>query len=234
MSIVEESPIEMAESQRSGVATASLICSLIICCPITTFLGPILGLIALIQLKGKPHISGKRFAWSGIVIGVVTSVVWIVGSLIVVDMGLRFLERAQTISTETIQAGYDGDYKTFRTKFSSNVSSMSDEEIKTFVNTLQTRYGNFDSLLLDMDAEYKSQETSSLEAYLPIQFIFETEDASGYVMFDITPITMIEYYLSISYIEINDSKHGELFFPTGAKSLPVQESSEESEDTSTQ
>jgi len=235
MSITQENVVEMAEPQRSGLATAALICSLIICCPITTIIGPILGLIALIQLKGKPHISGKGFALSGIVIGVVSSIIWIVISVRVVGMGMELLEKAQTLSTEAIQVGYEGDYQTFRTKFSKNVPSMSDEEIKTFIDTLQTRYGNFDSSLLEMDAQYQQTvETSSLEIYLPVQFIFETEDASGYVMFDILPITMIEYDISISYIEINDSKHGALVFPAGAKPSPAQDSSDDSEDASTQ
>ena len=55
--------VEVSELQeRSGLATAALICSCIICCPITTIIGPILGLIALLGLRGKPEIKGKGVA----------------------------------------------------------------------------------------------------------------------------------------------------------------------------
>ena len=43
----------ISDKQRCGMATASLICSLILCCPIVTLVGVILGIVALIKIRGE-------------------------------------------------------------------------------------------------------------------------------------------------------------------------------------
>ncbi len=55
--------------KRSGLAVASLVCSLIFFCPLTTLLGPLLGLIALATMGGDPPKRGKGMAATGIVLG---------------------------------------------------------------------------------------------------------------------------------------------------------------------
>ena len=57
-------------SRTSGLAISSLVCSLIFCCPLTTIIGPILGLIAFVSIGSKPNLRGKGLALTGIILGV--------------------------------------------------------------------------------------------------------------------------------------------------------------------
>jgi hypothetical protein len=217
MSTIEEVTFETDVQERSGLATTSLICSLIICCPIATIVGPILGLIALIKMKAKPQISGRGFAWSGIIIGVVSTIVWVGIGAFVTKMGLDFLEKVATLSTETIQAGYEGDYQKFRGNLTRSSSSVTDEEIKSFIDTLQTRYGKFDSSILNMQDQNYSSEASESAEVIPVRFIFETNDASGLLFLEITSGTWFDYEMHISKITIFDSKDGNIEFPNNSE-----------------
>ena len=227
MSTIEEITLETDVQDRNGLATASLICSLIICCPIATIVGPILGLFALSNMKGKPQISGRGFAWSGIVIGVVSTIVWAVLGTFITYMGLDFIEKVGTISTETIQAGYEGDYKKFRANLTRSSSSVTDEEIKTFIDTLQTRYGNFDSSIFNKQSQNLSMESSEGEEVFSVRYIFETNDVFGALFIKITSDTMLDYEMHISRITIFDSTDGDIVFPE-------TDSTDDSEDVSTE
>ena len=112
--------------ERSTLATAALVSSLIVCCPITTILGPILGVLALIRLPSRPHLKGKGFAWSSIIVGIIATVVWVVLGWLTVNFFTDFVEQTRTVSTETIQAGYDKDYNTFRSHLTRSSSQVSD------------------------------------------------------------------------------------------------------------
>jgi hypothetical protein len=168
-------------------------------------------------MKAKPQISGRGFAWSGIIIGVVSTIVWVGIGAFVTKMGLDFLEKVATLSTETIQAGYEGDYQKFRGNLTRSSSSVTDEEIKSFIDTLQTRYGKFDSSILNMQDQNYSSEASESAEVIPVRFIFETNDASGLLFLEITSGTWFDYEMHISKITIFDSKDGNIEFPNNSE-----------------
>ena len=62
----------ISQKKRSGLATASFICSLIFCCPVVTLVGVILGIVAILQIRGS-QMTGRGLAWAGIIIGVITT-----------------------------------------------------------------------------------------------------------------------------------------------------------------
>ena len=221
MSTIEEVAFETDVQERSGLATTSLICSLIICCPIATIVGPILGLIALIQMKGKPQITGRGFAWSGIIIGVVSTIVWVGIGAFVTKMGFDFIEKVATLSTETIQAGYEGDYEKFRGNLTRSSSSVTDEEIEEFIETLKTRFGKFDSSIFNMQDQNYSSEVSESAEVIPVRFIFETNDASGLLFLEITSGTGFDYEMHISKITI-DSTDGNIEFPNNSEDASTE------------
>ena len=98
MNSIEELSIETETSQRSGLATAALISSLIVCCPIATIVGPILGIISLATLKGR---SGKGFAWTAIVVGLISTVLWIGAGVFFGQMAFKFIGQVGETTTNT-------------------------------------------------------------------------------------------------------------------------------------
>ncbi len=218
MNMIEELSVETRPQERSGLATAALICSLIICCPITTIIGPILGLISLFTLKGR---SGKGFALTAIVVGLISTVLWIAIGVFAGGMAMRFLEKAGEVTTTTIQAGYDGDYAAFRNGLARNSTDVSDEEIASFISELQSRYGTFDSASMDMESQGQTLKPTPGEAPLPIIFVFETTDVSADVLFEVIPKGGLEYELKVGCIRIIDTQNGDLIFPNDSNCDPA-------------
>ncbi len=228
MNMIEEISIETNVQQRSGLATVALICSLIICCPITTLVGPILGIISLITLKGR---AGKGFAWTAIIVGFITTIIWVAAGMFGYKMAMQFVEKAGEVSTTTIQAGYDGDYATFRQGLARSSLNVTDEEIDSFIEELQSRYGKFDSAVMNLEEQDQALQPSAGEAPIPVRLIFETTDVSADVLMVIIPSSGMEYDLKVNCFRINDSKNGDIIFPKDSScDSSIQESIEPSED----
>ncbi len=229
---IEDLDAVQVEQQRSGLAVTSLICSLIICCPITTILGPLLGVIALFRLKSRPHLTGKGFAISGIAVGIITTLIWVVLSIYTSKFIMGFVEQTNRISTDSIQAGYDGNYDEFRGYLSRSSDDATDAEIKSFITVLEERFGKFDSAFLNMEEQKQEIQQTAQEVPIPVRFIFETKDTTGYITFEFIPGTGFNYEMKIGCIKIKDAKNGDIIFPIDSICAPAKTSSEESDDTS--
>jgi hypothetical protein len=208
---IEEITIETNTSERSGLATAALICSLIICCPITTLVGPILGIISLVTLKGR---KGKGFAWTAIFVGVIATIVWVFVGVFIGDMAKQFITQTAKVTRTTIQAGYDGDYVLFREGLSKHAAQVSDEEIAAFIGELESRYGKFVSAMLNMEGSPSGAQQANTDGdSVPIRLVFESNDAVGEAVFEVVPQSKFEIKLFIKGIRIYDSKNGDIVFP---------------------
>jgi hypothetical protein len=210
---IEELTIETNTVERSGLATASLICSLIICCPITTIVGPILGIVSLATLKGR---SGKVFAWTAIIVGLISTIFWVIAGVFIGNMSVHFIKQTGEVTTTTITAGYDGNYATFREGLARGSISVSDEEIASFITELQSRYGTFDSAILNMESQEQTITPSTGEAPFPMILVFETSDVKADVVMEIIPVSSFEFDIKIGCFRIVDSKNGDLIFPKGS------------------
>lgn len=228
---IEDLDAVQVERQRSGLAVTSLVCSLIICCPITTVLGPLLGVIALFRLKGKPHLSGKGFAISGIVIGIFATLLWALASTYISKYAMEFVQQTREVSTETIQAGYDANYDEFRSHLSRSSDDVTDAEIKSFIAILEDRFGKFDSAFLNMQEENQEIQQTSQEVPIPIRFIFETKDTTGFMTFEFISGTKYGYEMKIGCIKIHDAKNGDIIFPEDSICAPSKSSSDASDDS---
>ncbi len=226
---IENLDAEQTSCHRSGLAITALVFSLIICCPITTIIGPILGVIALIRMRGKQHISGKGFAWSAIVVGIIATVLWAIASIFIAKFATEFVEQTKRVSTETIQAGYDGDYDTFRSHLARSSSKVTDVEIKTFIELLNERFGTFDTAFLNMEEQNQEIQSTNQEAPIPIRFIFETKDTTGYIVFEFVPSKNFDYEMQIGCIKIRDSENGDIIFPPDSICAPVNDSTKDSD-----
>jgi hypothetical protein len=208
---VEESfePQEQSESlDRSKLAVWSLICSLIVCCPFVTIFGPILGAIALIKMKSNPR-SGKGMAISGIVIGVITTVLS-VGALLFAFT--EVMNQVTESASEVITASYAKEYDKARESFAAQTNDVTDEALQSFANELQSRYGAFDSITLNWSAEEQQLEPKGQLAPMPVILIFETESVHATIMFELVPGG--DFVVSkFCCIQIEDAVHGNVIFP---------------------
>ncbi|MCX8559424.1 DUF4190 domain-containing protein [Mycolicibacterium mucogenicum] len=87
-----------APRSSDGIAIGSLVSSLValplyfICFvlgPAGSLLGIILGIVAMVQSKGRPQTNGRNMAIAGIVIGAITLVVGLIGFVLLVDWASR-------------------------------------------------------------------------------------------------------------------------------------------------
>jgi hypothetical protein len=180
--------------QRSGMATASLICALILCCPIVTLIGVILGIVALLRMRGK-GLTGRGLAWAGIIIGLVVTV-----------LSSLFLYVATNV-------GIAGDMESFRSEFTHGAIGASDEEITSFVEILTERFGVFDQAVIDMATIQSAQQPLSNEPELPIQLVFETKTVSAIAVFTIVEGTETLIDIQIQCLSIHDPDNGDIAFP---------------------
>ena len=220
MTTVEEVVIETEIPERSGLATAAFVCSVIICCPVTTVVGPILGLIALISLRGKPNVKGKGFALSAIVIGLLSTVLWAIVIPLSINWFVQFVEEVGDTATTTISAGYEGDYAEFRTNLTRSSATVTDDEIQEFIEELQSRYGEFDSAVFVYDRNVEDLQPTGIETPFAVRLVFETTDVEVDCMYEIVPQGGLEINLLIGCMLIHDAKNGDLVFPKGSYCEP--------------
>jgi hypothetical protein len=126
----------VGQRRTSGLAITSLVFSLIVCCPLTTIIGPLLGLIAIASIGSNPLKKGKGLALIAIIVGVlVTSgYVWV---------GVHFYhnwKRFEDTPRMAIAAGYAGDLTRFKATFGGPATP--DAEAQAFIEQMRTRFGN--------------------------------------------------------------------------------------------
>ena len=206
----------ISDKPRCGMATASLICSLILCCPIVTLVGVILGIVALMKIRGSA-MSGRGLAWAGIIIGILTTTLTTLFMIIAINVGLGVLEQTPESVTTAIKAGITGDIEKFRMEFTHEAVAASDDEITSFLETISTRYGVFDKAVIDMATMQAGQQPSGDEPELPIQLVFETKTISAIAVFTVAEGTDSWIDVQIQCLLIHDPENGDVAFPLASQ-----------------
>ena len=206
----------ISDKQRCGMATASLICSLILCCPIVTLVGVILGIVALLKIRGSA-MSGRGLAWAGIIIGILTTTLTTLFMIIAINVGLGVLEQTPESVTTAIKAGITGDIEKFRMEFTHDAVAASDDEITSFLETITTRYGVFDKAVIDMATMQAGHQPSGDEPELPIQLVFETKTISAIAVFTVAKGTDSLIDVQIQCLLIRDPENGDVAFPLASQ-----------------
>ena len=208
----------ISQKKRSGLATASFICSLIFCCPVVTLVGVILGIVAILQIRGS-QMTGCGLAWAGIIIGVITTALSTLFLVFAANAALSVLEQTPQTVTAALKAGFSGDIEGFRAEFSHDAVSANDEELATFIETLTSRYGTFDEAVIDMQPMQGEQKSSAGQAELPMQLVFETKTISTTVVILIQPdqTDYLNIDVQIQCLFISDLDKGDLAFPLASE-----------------
>lgn len=212
--------------QTGKLAIASLVCGLVFCCPITTLLAPLLGIAHFISAAGKPWIRGAGLAIGGILLGLVMTGGW----AFLGWASYQFMQQAMRLPDEALAALSAGDVAEFRSRWVGlEEGSEGDAQIAAFRQDLEARYGTFESIRFDEQAQ---QPPAGGEQAFVLPFIAtfsgvgdERADVMVHVMF--VP-TGQGFEIRIMQIEVIDEQQGNIVFP-GPEGRPAIDPVVESE-----
>ena len=193
--------------KTSRLAVTSLIFSLILCCPLTTILGPLLGLVSVIRIGGNPALKGRGIAVAAILLGAIFTGGqfwggrWIYETIFVP----MFVGPSDALAT-----GFDGDIAGFKDHFYGPGASASDAEAVAFIAELERRYGRFVSCELDQQGQPESQG-SVMQFDYRIVFADQTVGCETEIVY--ADKRTGEWPLKLGYVTIFDDDLGDLTFP---------------------
>lgn len=206
-----DSAVEPAAARRtSGLAIASLVLSAVVCCPVTTLLGVLLGAIAWLKVRSDPTRAGAGLALAAMVIGLAATI----AQFSIGWWAWETMYRPVLYGPEdALTAAYAGDRDTFREQFSLTPGQASDAEIDEFAATLRERYGAFGTATLDMTS--LSQRPPGSEPEIPAEYElrFSKDYLRAKAEFTVTPGAGGRFGPRIRWLEIIDPKLGSLRFP---------------------
>lgn len=171
----------------SGLAVASLVCSLIVCCPVVTLIGPLLGLSAIISISAHPaERRGKGLAMTGIIVGILTTALGGAGIVYLAQIYRGMGEFIAQDVPAAMDAGFDGKLAEFRAVLSTRSSGRStDPQIQQFLDDLTGRYGPYVGMQLPTDMS--TLRGGDEGAIMPVELEFEggrIVDAEVYVVLE--------------------------------------------------
>ena len=210
-----------AQPKTSALAVVSFILSLIICCPLTTALGVLLGLISIVTIGEK---KGRILAILAVIFGTVLTIGWIVGY---VWYDQNFKTPQAEGPREELTAAFAGDADTYRSSFFGDAALASDEDVERFVVELRSRYGEFVTCEMD-EAAYKANLPSLEEMMQPVQvlpYVIEFSNATLNAKIEVSasdPNTNeFLWRLKFGQIVIFDPDLGDLVFPVADAAVPA-------------
>ena len=213
-------------AKTSGLAIGGFVCSVIFCCPVTTILGPILGLIALMSMKGRDEIKGKGLAIAAIIIGVILTAVWVVVGIIGFKFAKDFENFVRTGPSDALTAGSGGDIQAFQDAFVLTGPAPSRGEASAFISRLEAEYGAFQSADID-ETNPDAFTPSPGEPQIIVPYILTFADATvdAEVLVNVVdPTTGKLFNLSLAEIRVMDSNGNPIVYPpdSGSSSNSAQ------------
>jgi len=203
-------------ARTSGLAIAALVCSLILCCPVTTIVGPVLGLVAFAAIGSNPARKGRGLALAAVVIGVIATAVWVVLGLRMYDQFVRPQEEGPRAE---LTAAFAGDPATFKAGMYGAAAAASDQELAAFVSELRIRYGDFVTCAFDRQ-KFEANPPSFEEMMQPTKsypYLLEFDDQTVQADIEIStqdPQTgQFFWRMRFGRILIMDEQRGNLTYP---------------------
>lgn len=201
--------------QNSTMAVVALVCSLIFFCPITTLLGPVLGLIALATIGSNPRVKGKGLAVAAILIGAVLTVGWGVGIYKGGQWFRGYVQFAMHGPQEALNVGFDGDIQRFKGHFHGRGASVSDQQAQQFIDTLRERYGEFQSSNVPQQQQQQVQQPApgQTSMSMPYQLQFSQGSIEAEVELIMADPNSGQMMKKLGYILVKDPDRGNLRYP---------------------
>ncbi len=212
-------------TKTSGLAVTSLIFSLILCCPLTTILGPLLGLGAIVRIGRNPALKGRGLAVAAIILGI--------GFTVFQGFCARFawehFYRVMFTGPGTaLVAGFAGDANGFRADFTGAAANATDEEVAAFVDELQDRYGAFQKSWISQDTAFPTVGATETTMTYVLTFANSTVDCEAVVVLQERAGGPPDFLLGS--LMVLDSDLGDLPFPVDDADDEVNNGDAESQD----
>jgi hypothetical protein len=212
---------ESVEPKTSGLAIASLVCSLICCVPVTTIPGILLGVWAMLSISHNPARRGKGVALAGILLGVIFTA----GQAYVYPPMIKWVGESIDLvmggPDQALVDGFAGDPATFKSHFYGTGLSASDAEAQAFIDTLRSRYGEYGSCTFDQQNQPPPSfgQSKSRFAY-DLRFENATVDAEAQIIWVDERTGDMVY--KFGWVKILDPDLGDLTYPAGSSQPSTQ------------
>ncbi len=219
-----ESPfdaVDPEELKTSGLAIGSLVCSLICCVPVTTIPGILLGIGAMISISNNPARKGKGLAVAGILLGVIFTAgqAYVYPKLI--DFAGKTVELVMNGPNDALAVGFANDPVAFKSHFYGTGAQATDAEAQAFIDTLRSRYGDFQSCHFDEQAQTSPAfgQPSSVFPYILTFDDNATLDADAQIIWVDERTSDMVY--KFGWVIVKDPDLGDLRYPAKkSRSVP--------------
>ncbi|MHC4766770.1 MAG: DUF4190 domain-containing protein [Planctomycetota bacterium] len=192
-------------------ALLSLLCGVAVFCPVTSVLGPLLGVVALGEIRRKPARSGTRLAVTGIVIGLLATAGWAATAR---WWHVNAREPMLQGPAEALAAGLDGDVARFRAGFVGRATA--DDEARAFLDEVAGRYGRLvGSTQRPSFAETAPVQADTRRPRVAYTFEFESgpvEAEAEFVVWAPGQGLVLEF----AWLAFRDQELGHLVYPASA------------------
>jgi hypothetical protein len=170
-------PAEMGARRRSALAVLALVLSVL---PVGSMLAPILGAVALVQMRRDPRLDGRALAWAGIVVGAVATSLMVGGAW----MQWMAFQHVVEMPRIAIEAAMAGDADRMRAELCKPGSEATSDEIRAFGATMRASFGAFRSLRVDRNPPADAGQPREREVRAPFIATFERADVPLTVLYE--------------------------------------------------
>jgi len=204
--------VDPSEQTTSRLAIGSLVCSLICCVPVTTIPGILLGIVAMISIGNNPARKGKGLAVAGILLGVIFTAGQAYVYPKIIEFAGETFELVMNGPNDALVSGFAGDPVAFKSNFYGRGAQATDAEAQAFIDTLRSRYGEFQGCQFDEQAGTQPAFGRPDTAF-PYILTFDnaTLDATAQIIwFDERTDQMIYKF---GWVTVKDADLGDLRYP---------------------
>ena len=199
----------------SGLAIASLVCSLVVCCPgVTSLVAIVLGIAAFFT-TGAGRKGGRGLAIAGMSLGLIGLIAWGMFASFAGSMVVQIMESPNTVMREA----YAGNDTAVAAEFASG-KAPTPAEIQAFVAEAKARYGEFEEMI----PGEQNQNSQGQLVEFPYTMKFENDTVEGLVDFQF--LSLSDGFQLIS-ITIQDSKQGDIVLKAGGAKAEEASGAEE-------
>jgi hypothetical protein len=129
----------MPHARWSPLAIASIVTSVL---PLASAIAPLLGAIALLGLRRRPHLRGLALAWAGIAIGIAATGLQVAGAWSIAHAFNTLAARPGQV----LRSAWSGDAEGLRGAMTPPGNAATEARISAWVGELRGRFGEFDSV----------------------------------------------------------------------------------------
>ena len=198
-----------APRTTSKLAVTALVSSLIFFCPITTLLGPILGLIALGTMGSEKK--GKGLAITSILIGVILTALWAYFGNAAYNEFKKAIVVVMDGPKPALVAGFGDDVAGFKDQFYGDGAAATDADAIEFISAMRERYGEYVSCQFDQNTNQPQAGQPSAPFQYQITFDQKVVDCEAEIIF--ADQVTGKFIMKLGYIIMSDEELGDLEYP---------------------